>query len=102
MKMFSPFYYFALAIGAVGTLNVFGAPLRIPQLIVVVFRSLSGLISCFSILLLTFDRFVTRLDQKERRIHVYYVLANVIPTIYISQPFEGNALGTFHGLAQKK
>jgi hypothetical protein len=81
--MLSAFDYFAFAIGVIGTLTVFGAPITIPQLIVTVLGVLSGIICCFSILLLAFDRFVPRLDRKKRRIHVYHVLANIIPTIYV-------------------
>ena len=95
MRMFSSFDYFAFAIGAVGTLNVFGAPIRIPQLIVTVLGVLSGIICCFSILSLAFDRFVPRLDRKERRIHVYHVLANIIPTIYVLSHLRETPWGRF-------
>jgi hypothetical protein len=62
---------------------MFGAPIRMPQLIVVILGVLSALICCFSILSFAFDRFVPRLDRKQRRIHIYYVLVNLIPTIYV-------------------
>ena len=83
MRLFSFFDYLAFAIGAIGTLAVFGAPIRMPQLIVTLFLVLSGIICCFSVFLLVFDRFVPRLDRREQRVHIYHVLANIIPTIYL-------------------
>jgi len=50
MRAFKPFDYFVIAIGMIGTLNVFGVLIRMPQLIVVILGALSALICCFSIL----------------------------------------------------
>ena len=83
MRTFKPSDYFVIAIGTVGTLNVFIPPIRMPQLIVVILGVLSALICCFSILLLALNRFVRHLDPQERRIYLYYIFANLIPTIYI-------------------
>ena|SRR5436190_20128926 len=95
MRMFSPFDYFVFAVGAIGTLNVFGVPIRMPQLIVIILGGLSGMICGFSILSLALDRFVPRLDRKERRIHVYHVLANIIPTIYVLSHLRETPWGRF-------
>jgi hypothetical protein len=83
MRTFKLFDYFVIAVGIIGTLNVFGAPIRMLQLIVIVLGTLSALICCFSILSLALNRFVPRLDPQQQRIHVYHILVNLIPTIYI-------------------
>ena len=83
MRVFKPFDYFVIAIGTIGTLNVFGAPIRLPQLIVVILGALSTLICCFSILSLALNRFVRHLDPQQQRVYLYHILVNLIPTIYI-------------------
>jgi hypothetical protein len=95
MRLFSPFDYFVFAIGAIGTLNVFGVPIRMPQLILIILGGLSGMICCFSILPLAFDRFVPRLDRQQRRIHAYHVLVNLIPTIYVLTHLRETPWGRF-------
>jgi hypothetical protein len=95
MKMFNRFDYFSLAIATIGTLKVFGAPISMSQLMVIILGLFSALICCFSILSLAFDRFVPRLDRKERRIHVYHVLANIIPTIYVLSQLKETPWGRF-------
>ena len=83
MIAFKPFDYFAIAIGMIGTLNVFGALPKIPQLIVVILGAVSGMICCFSIVLLSLNRYVRHLDPQQQRFHFYHLFANLIPTIYI-------------------
>src|SRR5438067_2519460 len=83
MRAFKPFDYFVIAIGMIGTLNVFGVLIRMPQLIVVILGALSALICCFSILSLALNRFVRHLDPQQQRIHLYHIFVNLIPTIYI-------------------
>ena len=44
---------------------------------------------------LAFDRFVPRFDRKERRIHVYLLSANIIPTIYVLSHLKETPWGLF-------
>jgi hypothetical protein len=83
LRLFSFFDYLAFLIGAIGTLLVFGASIIMSRVIVALLLVLPGIICCFSILLPVFDRFVPRFDPRERRVHVYHVLTNIIPTIYV-------------------
>ncbi len=83
MSAFKPFDYFVIANGMIGTLNVFGALPKMPQLIVVVLGVVSALIFCFSIVSLALNRYVRHLDPQQTRFHLYHIFANLIPTIYI-------------------
>jgi hypothetical protein len=83
MRMLTSFDCFVLAIGTIGTLNVFKLPIMMPEVVAVISWALSALICCFSILLLGVNRFVPRLNPRQQRIHIYYVLVTLIPTIYI-------------------
>jgi hypothetical protein len=77
------FDYFVLTIGLVGTLNVFGVPIDMPRMVVVVLGVLSSLFCCFSLLLLAFNRFVPHLDRPNHRLQLFYIFLNLAPTIYI-------------------
>lgn len=77
------FDYVVLAIGTIGTLNVFKLPIVMPEVVAVISWALSALICCFSVMLLGLNRFVPRLNRGEQRIHIYYVLVTLIPTVYI-------------------
>jgi len=95
MRPFSFFDYVAFGIGAFGTLSVFGTPIGLPQLVVNVLIVFSGIIFCFSMFSLALDRFVPRLDRKDRRTHVYYALANLTPTIYLLTHLKETPPGLF-------
>jgi hypothetical protein len=83
MKAFEPFDYFVIAIGVIGTLNLFGVLIKLPQPIIVILGVISSMIRCFSILLLALNIFVRHLDPQQQRLHRFYVFANLMPTIYI-------------------
>jgi len=83
MRMRKPFDYFVLAIGIVGTLSIFKLPIMMPEAVAVTSWAVSAIICCFSVLLLGLNRFVPRLSGSQRRIHIYYVLVTLIPTVYI-------------------
>lgn len=95
MKKLHAFDYLVFTIGAIGTLNVFGVPTGMPQLVLIILGALSAIACCFAILLLAFDRFVRRFDREQRRIYVYYILANIIPTIYILSHLKETPSGLF-------
>src|SRR6266478_707740 len=83
LRAFRPFDYVVIAIGIIGTLNVLGAFIEMPQPVLVILEALSGVFFCFSVLSLVLNRFVRHLDSQQQRIHLYHIFANLIPTIYV-------------------
>ena len=79
MGPISAFGRFAIGVGTFAIICVF-AGLRSA---LVVLGALSTLICCFSIVTLILNRHIRYLDAKEQRRCVYYILATIIPTIYV-------------------
>ena len=92
MNAFKAFDYFAIAIGILATLNVFG----VLQPMVFILGPVSALICCFSILSLALNRFVPHLASQQQRLHLYHILANLIPTIYILTHLKETTYSVFH------
>ena len=95
MSVFKPFDYFVIIIGMIGTLNVCGALPKIPQMIVVILGAVSALLCCFSIASLALNRFVRHFDSQHQRLHLYHILANLIPAIYILTHLTETPWGRF-------
>jgi len=96
VKTFKPFDYVIIALGLIGTLNVFGALGKMPQPITVMLAVLSSMICCFSIALLALNRFVRHIDPRYQRRLRYHVFANLIPTIYLITHLTETPWERFH------
>ena len=75
-------------IGFVGTLNALGWFPRIPNPLTLVLNGFSTIVFLLSIFPLLLDLAVHQLKPAERRLHLYYVLANTVPAIYLFAHLE--------------
>ena len=91
MNGFKAFDYFAITIGLLATCSVLG----LLQPLAAILGPVCALICFFSIASLALNRYVRHLDRQQKRLHLYHIFANLIPTIYILTHLAETPLGLF-------